>query len=69
MWMDSLSVWFFMQHDRWAFIYIILFRAYFIFAHRIRLSARAVNYVSVLKASRLFRFLCMLMLRYGWCEL
>ena len=34
MWRNFLSVWFFMQHGRWAFIYVILFRAYSIFVHR-----------------------------------
>ena len=61
MWKNFLSVWFFMQHERWAFIYIILFRAYSIFVHR--------NCGSVSKSIRLlFRLHCMVMLRYGWCE-
>ena len=61
MWRNFLSVWFFMQHERWAFIYIILFRAHSIFVHR--------NCGSVSKSIRLlFRLHCMLMLRYGWCE-
>ena len=61
MWRNFLSVWFFMQHERWAFIYIILFRAYSIFVHR--------NCGPVSKSIRLlFRLHCMVMLPYGWCE-
>ena len=61
MWGNFFSVWFFMQHERWAFIHIILFRAYSIFVHR--------HCGSVSKSIRLlFRLHCMLMLRYGWCE-
>ena len=61
MWGNFLSLWFFMQHGRWAFIYITLFRAYSIFVHR--------NCGSVSKSIRLlFRLHCMVMLRYGLCE-
>ena len=47
MWRNFLSVWFFMQHERWAFIYIILFRAYSIFVHRNCGSVSKSGYVEI----------------------
>ena len=53
MWRNFVSVWFFMQHERWAFVYIILFRAYFIFVHR---KWRVHNRGSQIPLSRLLFF-------------